>query len=255
MPVPPGLPLPPMLYRGTMATALSGSLNGTVASHNRGGAYFRERIVPVDPMGPQQLLCRDAMASMAAAWNALGEPGWVQWDAYARHFTVNNRIGDAHSLSARNAFLRQVLPHAQKNAILDPTASIDPEPPPNLSLADLPTPPTFAITDARTFTISWVSSGWEALPADQGLTGIVIHLSPPRAPQQRWFRGPFRHVWWLESDEDTPPASPYEITIGSVTPTDFPDFIAGQRYFFRCRLFWELHPNGHVFQSSTLAPF
>lgn len=245
-----------MLYRGLMIGTLSGSVDGVVASHNRGGAYLRERVVPVDPMTDQQQLCRDALADQAAAWNALGEPGWSQWRAYAPHRLVVNRIGDRKSLSPRNAFLQWTVPHRQKNLILDTGAAApDPYPPLNLTIPDLPQPPVFEITGARTFTISWMSSGWEALAADNGLTGIVIHLSRQQAPQTMWFRGPFRHVYWLESDEDTPPAPPFEVTLPSVAPVDFPDFVLGNRYFFRARLFWENHPNGRVFQSDVLANF
>lgn len=244
-----------MLFKGLMVTALSGKLDGLIASHNRGGAYFKQHVIPVDPLTAQQALCRDALADQSNQWANLGLPAWNRWAAYAASQQVTNRLGDRRSLSPRAAFIRQTLPLRQKDLILDPGAVVDTDPPPNLTLNDIPTPPTFEITGARTFEITWVSSGWEALTPDTAHTGLVISLSSARAPTVNWFRGPFRHCWWIEADDLDPPTPPYQVTLGAVSPSDFPDFVVGLKYFFRVRLFWELHPNGHIFQSSVVADF
>ena len=38
-----------MLFKGTIGAAYSGKIGGVVASHNRGGQYFRQHVIPTDP--------------------------------------------------------------------------------------------------------------------------------------------------------------------------------------------------------------
>ena len=52
-----------MLFRGTHLTDASGSLSGVTYSHNRGGAYTRNRSIPVNPNTVQQQAVRNAFSS------------------------------------------------------------------------------------------------------------------------------------------------------------------------------------------------
>ena len=49
-----------MLFKPTIVASLSGSLGGITASHNRFGAYLRERVIPVNPGTQPQVIVRNA---------------------------------------------------------------------------------------------------------------------------------------------------------------------------------------------------
>ena len=57
-----------MKYIGLLSSAASGKLGGIVASHNRGGQYFRHHSIPVQSRTPAQRLVRYALAAFSAAF-------------------------------------------------------------------------------------------------------------------------------------------------------------------------------------------
>src|SRR3990172_311007 len=57
-----------MKYRGTIITQASGSLNGKVFSHNRGGPYIRNRTIPTDPNSTEQARMRTGMSTLVDNW-------------------------------------------------------------------------------------------------------------------------------------------------------------------------------------------
>lgn len=240
-----------MLFKGLLITNLSGSVDGLTASHNRGGAYIRSRVTPVDPNTTKQGFCRSAMAAVSTAWDGLTGAERAAWAAYARTTSIPNRIGDQHTLSGRNAFFQFVLPHAIKNFSLDAGNETTEFTPPPATIPDFPSPPSVASVDATHVHIIWPSPmGWEELTADAGMTGIILHLSGPQKQTINWFRGPYIPAFWLEADEDTPPSSPFNADLSVSGPSTVPAMITGKRYFYTLRLFWENHTNGHVFTGS-----
>ena len=50
-----------MKFKGMIGSMFSGSSGGVTASHNRGGYYLRQRVVPSDPASTLQLKVRSAM--------------------------------------------------------------------------------------------------------------------------------------------------------------------------------------------------
>lgn len=244
-----------MLFKGVLITSLSGSVDGITASHNRGGAYLRSRVVPVDPLTIQQNYCRSAMGQVAGHWNGMSADERAQWSAYARSITITNRIGDQHTLTGRAAFFRELLPRSMKNNALDNGAPFPDPYPPSMPLTDFPTPPGVAYVDAHTVNITWPAPmGWENIPGDDGCQGIVLHLSTPQPKTVNWFRGPYRPAYWLESDEDDPPTSPFAADLDTSTPTIVPHMIGGHRFFWSLRLFWNLRPNGRVWSGHFDTP-
>lgn len=93
-----------MLFRGTLGVDQSGSLSGFVASHARGGTYYRARSIPVNPNTADQQRARTDLAANSQAWNGLSEAQREAWTAYGITGTFYNRIGQAISLSGIAAF-------------------------------------------------------------------------------------------------------------------------------------------------------
>jgi hypothetical protein len=73
--------------------ALSGKVGGTVASKNRGGAYLRTWVKPVNPRTMAQTFQRDQLASLAAGFRGLGATTIKAWNAAAYNFPMKNRLG------------------------------------------------------------------------------------------------------------------------------------------------------------------
>ncbi|KKL73251.1 hypothetical protein LCGC14_2076760, partial [marine sediment metagenome] len=53
---------------GPTVAAISGSIGGTVYSRNRGGAYIRNRAIPVDPNTSFQINVRAILAAQSQNW-------------------------------------------------------------------------------------------------------------------------------------------------------------------------------------------
>jgi len=95
-----------MLIRMGMGGQLSGSVGGVVASHNKGGAYLRNRSVPTNPRTNLQQSVRAAFASAALGWKALTSAERTGWEGYASATPVTNRLGESITLSGFNMYVR-----------------------------------------------------------------------------------------------------------------------------------------------------
>ena len=56
-----------LIKTGPAVAVISGSVGGTVFSRNKGGAYMRNRSIPVNPQSAAQVVVRAAMAFLTAA--------------------------------------------------------------------------------------------------------------------------------------------------------------------------------------------
>lgn len=95
-----------MLFHGLLITTLSGKIDGAVASHGAGGAYFRSLGTPTNPNTSRQILIRSAANSAYLNWVDLSAEQRAAWEAYARSIRRINRIGVARSHSGWNEFVR-----------------------------------------------------------------------------------------------------------------------------------------------------
>lgn len=208
-----------------MVTALSGSLDGLVASHNRGGPYFRNRVVPVDPQTARQINCRDAFTQLNTWWkDELTPAERASWIPYATATPETNAIGSRHTLSPWAAFCRHSYVRAQVIEQLGYSihmARSAPTDPPGLA------GPAYALLNAdnASLDVYWTSAtNWEV----EDEQGILIYASQAIAPTINFFKGPFQLRAMITGDEDTPPTSPTNVPLGFT-------LTAGQKAFFRLR--------------------
>ena len=94
-----------MLVKYTMVNAASGSTGGLTAARNRGGNYWRSRVVPINPESPAQSEVRLNLAAAASNWSAITQPQRDAWNTYAESLAGNNRVGDSSKPSGINAFV------------------------------------------------------------------------------------------------------------------------------------------------------
>lgn len=98
---------PMALFKSSLLAQASGSLAGTVFSHNRGGQYMRNRSIPTNPSTARQASVREALSTLVYAWsNTLSEAQRTAWTAYADNTPVLNRLGDSIRLTGQQMFVR-----------------------------------------------------------------------------------------------------------------------------------------------------
>jgi len=86
---------------------ISGSVGGTTWSHNRYGAYKRNRSVPVNPNTDRQVAIRNAVRALTIGWqNTLTEAQRGQWDTYAANVAWINHLGQSVYLTGMNHYVR-----------------------------------------------------------------------------------------------------------------------------------------------------
>jgi hypothetical protein len=92
---------------GAFAPIISGSVGATVFSHNAGGAYMKNKSIPLNPNSPYQISARNLLTLFAQKWRSLTEAQQAAWNAAAPSFPVTNRIGETITLSGFNFYVRQ----------------------------------------------------------------------------------------------------------------------------------------------------
>lgn len=78
---------------------ISGKLNGTVFSKNKGGHYMRSKSMPSNPKTSFQSAVRARFGAIAQLWGALTEAQRNAWRAMASEYPYTNRLGDTKILS------------------------------------------------------------------------------------------------------------------------------------------------------------
>ena len=94
-----------MKYIGLLSSAASGKLGGVVASHNRGGQYFRHHSVPVQSRTPAQRLVRNALAAFSGAFKALTASQISGWNALALTVTLKSKLGTTYHPTGQQLFV------------------------------------------------------------------------------------------------------------------------------------------------------
>lgn len=78
---------------------ISGKLNGTVFSKNKGGHYMRSKSKPANPKTSFQNAVRARFGAIAMLWGSLTQAQRNAWNAMASEFPYTNRLGDTKTLS------------------------------------------------------------------------------------------------------------------------------------------------------------
>lgn len=194
-----------MLIKPGIAVAqMSGKFGGVVASHNRGGMYFRKFSVPTDPNTPRQQSFRSYMSLAVAAWKSMTDSEQAAWSAYAAATPWVNAIGDTIYLTGMQQFLRSEVIVQQLRAggagITSPVTCT--------SAGGLPAQFKFG---ASTLSVTTgLSVGFEASDAwcEEDMAFAVVSMGRPRPASQLFDSGPKRFVDRIDGDSLTPATSP-----------------------------------------------
>ena len=87
------------------ASVISGTIGGQVYSRNRGGAYIRSWVKPVNPNTPAQSLARQKFSGLSSDWKGLTSAQRATWNTGTNNFPRKDRIGETIFLSGQQLFM------------------------------------------------------------------------------------------------------------------------------------------------------
>lgn len=88
-----------------LVSEFSGAQGSTVASHNRFGPYFRNRVIPVNPNTLSQQNARNDLTLISKAWAALTAAQRAAWNAAASLITLFDPLGRPYSPTGHQYFI------------------------------------------------------------------------------------------------------------------------------------------------------
>ena len=84
----------------------SGKIGGTVYSRNKGGAYFKNWVVPTNPSTSKQQAQRNLLSLKSAAWRDLTQEQRTAWQTYADNNPILDRLGNSITLTGAQAYIK-----------------------------------------------------------------------------------------------------------------------------------------------------
>lgn len=157
-----------LIKLGSLAQDVRGSQNGLTFSRNKGGAYVRQKVSPVQPNTPAQRLVRQNFSTNTKLWSGtMTAAERAAWMAYALTYPYTNVFGDSSVLTglAMSVAKNQVLAQVLVAPILTP--------PVDNSVTAIPTP-SAATINHTTPTMS-ITTPAQAAPAD---TDYYVFATP-----------------------------------------------------------------------------
>lgn len=205
-------------------TQISGSAGGTTWSHNRYGAYKRNRSIPVNTNTDRQVAIRNFIKSLTIAWQTiLTQDQRDAWEVYAANVAWVNHLGQSVYLTGLNHYCRSNVPR-----LLCELARIDAAPttftlaPAELALACAASEATQQLAISFDDTQPWVTT-----------TGAfqIFYMGIPKNAGTKFFNGPWRHCCCAlgETEVKAPPSSP--MACAATWP-----FAEGQRIWLQSRI-------------------
>lgn len=198
----------------------SGSIGGTVWSHNRSGVYIRSRSIPVNPNTSRQVAVRNAVRAIAIAWDlTLTQAQRNAWDVYASNVDWTNKLGQSINLTGLNHYIRSNTPR-----VMNALARVDAAPVIfDLAAAEL----VLAVSASEATQNLDVSFDVAADWATEVGAFQFVSMGIPQNGGIKFFGGPYRQSGTIAGE--AVPVSP------AVQSAPFP-FAAGQRIWVRTRI-------------------
>jgi hypothetical protein len=199
---------------GAIVVAGSGKIGGHVASRNRGGAYIRTKVTPINPQSAAQLTVRNRLGSRSQAWRGLTQAQRDAWNAAVGDFARTDIFGDLKNPSGFNLYGRL------NNNILTVGGAAIVLPPVVGAVASVGV--TSIIPAAGTSLIPMVLTG--AVPA---LTAVKVFATAPQSAGKSFVKSEYRLITTLPAATATP------VALGAPYVTKFGAWTVGQKLFFK----------------------
>lgn len=213
----------------------SGKLNGSVASHNKGGAYFRNKGVVSNPQTAGQMSIRARMGGFSSAWKGLTQGQRDLWNAEAPNWPYQDKLQQTRIPSGFQLFtqLNTVLSGISLTVLTSPPAKADI---PGISMLQMtlridndPTPGVQVFTAELMFNNETTDANY----------GVQVAFTPGMSPG---VSNPGTAYRVLSNYVPVPAATSGTLDLsGSISYSEmFPIVSPGQKVFMRARVIYEL---------------
>lgn len=91
---------------GSLVVAGSGKIGGHVAAKNRGGAYLRTKVTPLNPNTSAQAGARALLASLSTGWSGLTDAQRKSFNDAVSAFATTDIFGDLRNPSGLNLYVK-----------------------------------------------------------------------------------------------------------------------------------------------------
>lgn len=91
---------------GLAVADMRNKLNGSVFSRNRGGAYVRTKVTPLNPQSSAQVAARSLLTSLAQEFRSLSQEQITAWNAAVTQWQTTDIFGDAVSPTGLGLYVR-----------------------------------------------------------------------------------------------------------------------------------------------------
>ena len=81
-------------------------LNGSVFARNRGGAYLRTKVTPVNPQSIAQVGARNLLTQFSQSWRTLTEAERLAWNGVVTQWSTTDVFGDVVNPSGITLYIR-----------------------------------------------------------------------------------------------------------------------------------------------------
>jgi len=208
---------------GAGVVDMSGSIAGTVYSHNRFGRYTRPRVKPVNPRSKRQMAARILLMYLAEQWreSPMTDLIRIAWQTYASSLSWNNRLGEQVTLTGYNCFIQCNTARITAGGELITAAPTD--------LGLPPGDPTFAVAGSAASQELSVTFDplfdWNII--DAGF--MSVYQGRPQSASRNFFGGPYRFADAIVGDTASPPTSPQTMAAPFT-------LVEGQKIWCRARI-------------------
>jgi len=169
-----------------------GKVGGHVMSKNRGGAYMRTKVTPINPQTVDQLSVRSAFTSFSQSWRALAESARLAWNSAVSSFTKTDIFGDIKTPSGINLFMKL-------NMNLNTIGEAPLVTPPGLTDA----PPVVEFTATADASPAAMSLAYAPTPVPAD-TSYVVEATPMVSPGKSFLKNQYRVIQVVPAAGVTP---------------------------------------------------
>lgn len=206
-----------MKYVSALLTAASGKVRGLVASHNKGGTYFRGKTIPTNPGTVGQVAARARVSSLIARFRSvLTATQKASWATFAENTNVIDRLGNSILLTATNWYIKSNTIRSQGGLAITDAAST------TFALSTLSPLTGTVAASATNCTIGW--NGADDWQGNSNTGEVNIYASRPQNSTINYFSGPYQFAGTIRSTAISGTAS---------IALPFPAGLSGSKIFIR----------------------
>lgn len=201
-----------------LISEMRNKLNGSVFSRNRGGAYLRNKVTPLNPQTSAQVAARSLLTFFSQSWRSLTEDQRLAWSGAVASWSTTDIFGDTINPTGATLYIRLNcnISIAGGSPIVLPPAPLGAAALDSLSIVADESSNSLAVTFTAT-----------PVPADHAM---VIESTGNLSPGISNANSSFRTI------EVAPAASASPYNAGAAQIAKFGSLVAGQKIFVRAKM-------------------